>query len=201
MIYLYSKYEHYLKFLNENKSDRIYKGVKLVTIDNKYSSLFNIKINEEIFEKPIECEYDVSDIGNNRIKIRFKSKKEVDYRIDISKITEGGQLINHIGFTIDNPKFDEFPTNQQEQDEFDMDYEALTDKNEVYDVLGRIRYILLHLIKNKIINNHFCVGGTVFLKKNKLYEFFLKFLVGGDGFEKKQTEVYPKVGWGLYFTI
>ena len=201
MIYLYSKYEHYLKFLSENKSDRIHKGVKLITIDNKYSSLCNIKINEEIFENPIECEYDISDIGNDRIKVRFKSKREVDYRIDISKIAEDGQLINHIGFTIDNFKFDKLPTNQMEQDEFDMEYEALTDKNEVYDVLGRIRYILLHMIKNKIINNHFCVGGTVFLKKNKLYEFFLKVIVGDDGFKKKQTDVYPKIGWGLYFTI
>jgi hypothetical protein len=57
------------------------------------------------------------------------------------------------------------------------------------------------MVNDKVIENSFCVGGTLFLKKNYLYKYFLKMIVGEDGFKKRDTVVYPKVGWGLYFKI
>lgn len=205
MIYLQSKYEHYLKFVNENKTDRLYKGIKITTTDNKISNLLklstNVKINEEIFENSIECEYSISKSENNHIKVTFNSKSETKYRIDIYKIIEGGEIINHIGFSVDSERLDNKPTNQVEQNEHDIEYERLTNKYEIYDILGRIRFILIDMVINKIITNQFCIGGTSLLKKNSLYEFFLKVVVGKDGYEKRKTNCYPKIEWGLYFKI
>jgi hypothetical protein len=82
-----------------------------------------------------------------------------------------------------------------------MRYEEPTNNYEVYDLLGRIRFILNSMVNDKVIENSFCVGGTLFLKKNYLYKYFLKMIVGEDGFKKRDTVVYPKVGWGLYFKI
>ena len=56
------------------------------------------------------------------------------------------------------------------------------------------------MLNKGIINNKFCVGGTKLLSKNNICEYFLKVLVGDDGFVKKQTNVY-ETGWALYFKI
>lgn len=203
MIYLYTKYNHYRKFINENKTDKLFKGLKILTQSNKFSSLLqasNLIINEEIFDNPIKCDYNIK-TTNNHTKIVFSSKNDNEYRLDIYRIIENNELINHISFTINDDKFDKIPTTQQEQDDLDIEYERLTNKNEIYDVLGRIRYILIDIVSQEIINNDFCIGGTEFFKKNSLYEYFLKIVVGENGFEKKQTKIYPKIGWGLYFKI
>ena len=42
---------------------------------------------------------------------------------------------------------------------------------------------------------------TEIIEKNNIYEYLLKVIVGDDGFKKMKTEVYDKVGWGLYFSI
>lgn len=201
MNYLYTQYKHYTKYINENGTDRVYKDLKILSSSNKFSSLFNLKVNEEIFEKPIECEYEINYINKNQIKIIFKSKNDIEYRLDIFKIIEDGILYNHISYTKNDDVFDNSTENQQEQDEMDMKYEEPTNNYEVYDLLGRIRFILNSMVNDKIIENSFCVGGTLFLKKNNMYKYFLKMIVGEDGFEKRDTTVYSKVGWGLYFKI
>lgn len=201
MNYLYTQYKHYTKYINENGTDRVYKGLKIQSTSSKFSSLSNFKFNEEIFEKPVECEYKTNYINKNQIKITFKSKNDIEYRLDIFKIVENGVLYNHISYTKNDDIFDKSPENQQEQDEMDMKYEEPTNNYEVYDLLGRIRFILNSMVNDKIIENSFCVGGTLFLKKNNMYKYFLKIIVGEDGFEKRDTDVYPKVGWGLYFKI
>jgi hypothetical protein len=201
MNYLYTQYKHYVKYITENGTNRVHKGIKILASSNKFSSLSNFKFNEEIFEKPIECVYEIDNININQIKITFKSKSNVEYRLDIFKIIEDGILYNHISYTKNDDIFDKNPENQQEQDEMDMKYEEPTNNYEVYDLLGRVRFILNSMVDDKVIENSFCVGGTLFLKKNNLYKYFLKIVVGEDGFEKRDTGVYPKVGWGLYFKI
>ena len=56
----------------------------------------------------------------------------------------------------------------------------------------------LKVILNSLVGD-FCIGG-IFYKKNNLYEYFLKFVVGENGFEKRKTNKYP-TEWGLYFNI
>lgn len=202
MIYIYSKYEHYLKYLSENNTDRLYKGLKLTTSSNNKTNLFNNnRLNEEIFNNSIQCDYEIANLKNNHIKVIFKSKNDNEYRIDIFKILENNKIINHIGFTLNNDIFDITPTTPEEQEIFDIEYEKMTNISEIYDILGRIRYILENMVNDKIIDSSFCIGGTKFIKKNKLYEYMLKFIVGDDGFEKRESDTYPKIGWGLYFDI
>ena len=202
MIYIYSKYEHYLKYLLKNNTDRLHKGLKLTTSSNNKTSLFNNnRLNEEIFNNSIQCDYEIVNLKNNHIKVIFKSKNDNEYRIDIFKILENSKIINHIGFTLNNDIFDITPTTPEEQEIFDIEYEKMTNISEIYDILGRIRYILENMVNDKIIDSSFCIGGTKFIKKNKLYEYMLKFIVGDDGFEKRESDIYPKIGWGLYFDI
>jgi hypothetical protein len=68
------------------------------------------------------------------------------------------------------------------------------------ELLNRLHFILKDLVSKNIINNNFCIGGTELIENN-IYEFFLKVIVGDGGFEKINTNVYSKVGWGLYFSI
>ena len=68
--------------------------------------------------------------------------------------------------------------------------------------MNRIHFILKDIIdKNYINNNLFCIGGTEIESKNNIYEYSLKVIVGNNGFDKLKTSVYPKTGWGLYFSI
>ena len=200
MDYLYTQYKHYLKYVSENGTDRVHKGLKIFSNTNKFSNFINL-INEEIFERPVNCDYEIKYINDKQLKITFKSKNNVEYRLDIFKIFEDNILYNHISFTINHSFFDNNPKSQKEQDELDMKYEEPTNNYEVYDLLGRIRFILLSMVNSKVIENSFCVGGTLFLKKNNMYKYFLKLVVGENGFEKRDTNVYPKIGWGLYFKI
>ena len=63
-----------------------------------------------------------------------------------------------------------------------------------------MNFILRDLVKNGI-SNLFCIGGNEIFQKNNIYEYFLKVVVGEDGFKKLNTDVYPDSGWGLYFKI
>lgn len=197
MKYLKVKYKHYIRYVSENKTDRLDKGLKIFSHSGKVKKLFNI--NEEIFEEPIKCDFNYK-INNEKIKVTFFSKNKKEYRLDIFKIEEFGETYNHIAFTLNNDIFDKRPESKEEQDLFELEYEKPTNLNEVYDVLGRIRYVLRSLVEDKVITNNFCIGGSIFYKKNNLYEYFLKFVVGESGFEKRKTNKYT-TGWGLYFNI
>ena len=143
MNYLYTQYKHYTKYINENGTDRVYKGLKIQSTSSKFSSLSNFKFNEEIFEKPVECEYKTNYINKNQIKITFKSKNDIEYRLDIFKIVENGVLYNHISYTKNDDIFDKSPENQQEQDEMDMKYEEPT-------IIFRKYLYILFFFKNRV---------------------------------------------------
>lgn len=204
MKYLYSKSEHYIKFIESNKTNRIYKNLKIWTSGSK-GNLFNISfglnISEEIYEKPIDTDYSIIDMNDNFKKVIFKSKSNTEYRIDIHIINEFDKLINHISFTKNDDMYDIIPNNETDFKKYDIDYNKPTGKNEMIELLNRLHFILKDLVSKNIINNNFCIGGTELIEKNNIYEFFLKVIVGDGGFEKINTNVYPKVGWGLYFSI
>lgn len=203
MIYLQTKWKDFKYWIENKKSDRLDKNIKIYAVSKNISSLFkgeSYSVNE-IFDSETVCNYDKIELNKNHLKITFNSKSETEYRIDLFKIVEEGISVNHIGFTKNDDIFDTIPTNEKEQEEFDTKYELPTNKNEVYDVLSRIRFILIDLVKNKIVDNYFCIGGTGLNTKNKIYEFFLLKVVGEEGFEKKETKVYLKTGWGIYFKV
>jgi hypothetical protein len=183
MKYLYTKTEHYKKFIFENNTNRLSKGIKIIPESDKMS-IFKKSlncINEEIFQKPIITEYKIVKINDNFIKILFESNSKTDFILDINIIDEINGIVNHIAF-----------------EKYENDYNRLTG----IKIESRIHFILLDLLKNEVLlNNLFCIGGTEIIEKNNIYEYLLKVIVGDDGFKKIKTEIYDKVGWGLYFPI
>ena len=205
MKYLYTKTEHYKIFLSENKSNRLSKSIKILPESDKIN-LFKISIglniNEDIYEKPINTDYELVKINDNFIKILFSSKSNTGYRLDIHIISEKNSNVNHISFTQNDIKYDNIPNKQSEFDQYEIDYNRPTGKNEMIEIMNRIHYILSDLLlNNSLSNNLFCIGGSELIEKNNIYEYLLKVIVGKDGFKKINTNIYPKVGWGLYFSI
>ena len=200
MKYLYTKTEHYKKFIFDNNTNRLSNGVKIMPESNKMTLFKNslCYINEEeIFQKPIITEYEVFKINDKFIKILFTSNSKTDYRLDIHIINEINVLVNHIAFT----KYDTIPNNPNDFEKYEYDYNKPTGMNEMIEIINRIHFILIDLLKKGLIKNYFCIGGTEIIEKNNIYEYLLKIIVGDDGFKKLKTEVYDKVGWGLYFSI
>ena len=103
MKYLYTKTEHYKIFLSENKSNRLSKSIKILPESDKIN-LFKISIglniNEEIYEKPINTDYELVKINDNFIKILFSSKSNTGYRLDIHIISEKNCNVNNISFWV-----------------------------------------------------------------------------------------------------
>lgn len=204
MIYLYTKTEHYKKFVEDNKSNRLSKFIKVLPESDKmnlFKLSLNSAFNEEIYGSPIETKYNLVKVNNNFLKVLFTSKSNTNYRLDIHIINEENGIVNHISFTENDSKYDTIPDNQYGFDQYESDYNRLTGKNEMIEFMDRIHFILSDLLnKGNLSNNLFCIGGTE-LEKNNIYEYLLKVVVGDNGFKKIETNIYPKVGWGLYFSI
>ena len=205
MKYLYTKTEHYKLFVKENKNNRLSKDIKILPESDKMSLFkisFNSNLNEEIYDKPLETDYKLLKIKDNFIKVLFQSKSNINYRLDIHTIVEKNGIVNHISFTEDDIKYDIIPDKQSDFEQYEIDYNRLTGKNEMIELMNRIHYILSNLLSNDdLSNNSFCIGGTELIEKNNIYEYLLKVIVGDGGFKKINTDIYSKVGWGLYFSI
>ncbi len=205
MKYLYTKREHYLKFVAENKNNRLSKFLKIMPPGDKMN-LFRIAnenstfIKEEIFGTPYFTRYQLINLSPKSLKVLFKSNSDTLYRLDIKIIDEEIGTTNHIAFTEEDSKYDIYPTNQEDFEDFESSYNAPTGKHEMIELMNRMHYILEDLVKKGHITNSFCIGGTDLEEKNNIYEYFLKVVVGKDGFRKEETDIYPS-GWGLYFKI
>ena len=149
-------------------------------------------IKEEIFQEPLYTDYNIEEDGDNKLKISFSSKSDNKYRLDIFKIIEKDKYdgyINHISFSGYDKNINS-----------NGDYNKLLYKEEMIEIMNRIHYVLKDLLKNNIIDNSFCIGGTELLKKNKIYEYVLKVIVGESGFTKQKTNIYD-TKFGLYFSV
>jgi len=204
MKYLYTKSKHYKLFCEKNGTDRLSKGIKILP-DGDKMNLFklsqNLSINEEIFNSPIETSYEPIEINSNFTRVDFKTKSNTTYRLDIHKVVENDERINHISFTEKDLKFDSIPDNHIDFERYEDDYNKPTERYEMVEVMNRIHFILKDMLDKNKIENRFCIGGTEMVSKNKIYEYSLRIIVGNGGFEKIKTDVYPNVGWGLYFSI
>jgi hypothetical protein len=205
MKYIYTKTEHYKMFYEKNKTNRLSKFVKILPESEKMN-LFKItsgyKVNEEIFNKSIKTKYDIEELKESFFKIIFKTNSDIEYRLDIHVIDEVNGIVNHIAFTENDSKFDTIPDNSTDFDEYEKSYNKPTKYHEMIELMNRIHFILKDIIeKNYITNNLFCIGGTEIESKNNIYEYSLKVIVGENGFDKLKTNIYPNIGWGLYFSI
>jgi hypothetical protein len=186
MNYLYVKYKHYIDFVNEYKNDRLCKNLKI------YATTKNGIINE-IFNEPLYTNYKIEKNTLDYILISFETKSNYKYRLDIFKIIEldkYNNYINHIAFSDYNNDISD-----------ENKYEELLHRNEMYEIINKIHFVLKDLINNNILDNYFCIGGTKLMSKNNIYQYVLKILVGEEGFKKLDTEVYKDTKFGLYFKI
>ena len=186
MNYLYSKYDHYISFVEKKKTDRLCKNLKVMA-NSKHGKLI-----KEIFNNPIDTNYKIEKDKDNKILISFHTNSLFMYRLDIFKIIEedkSDNFINHISFS-------DYDNNPNDEDK----YEDLLNRNEMREILNRIHYILLDLVDKQTITDMFCIGGAKLLAKNNIYKYVLKVIVGGGGFDKLETDKYD-TGFGLYFKI
>ena len=175
MNYLITRKEHF-------KNDRLSKRLKITTIGD-YDELFNVSTKNEILNTNLITNY----IKENDELYSFYSDSKTKYRLDIIlKNEEDKGIVNHIAFSL----YDNNETN----------YDKLTDKKEMIEILNRIKYIINDLVNNHNLYNYFCIGGTELETKNNIYEYSLYILLGENNYKKLKTNLYDS-GWGLYFEI
>ncbi len=175
MNYLITRKEHF-------KNERLSKNLKTITIGN-YDKLFNVSSLNEILDSDLITNY--KKINDNLYSFFTVSKQK--YRLDIILKNEKNiGLVNHIAFSL--------------YERTESNYDILTNKKEMIEVLNRIKFIINDLVTNFNIINYFCIGGTELESKNNIYEYVLFILLGEYGYEKKYTDLYDS-NWGLYFKI
>ena len=171
-------YKDYLEKFGTNKIDSKNEIYTFGSFPPKFYRERN-KINEEIFEGT-PCNYKIVERLVDKILIKFESKSDNDYRIDLLK--EPNVDIWHIGFSeIDNQLGDI------------EKYERLTDNRESIDVFSRLVWIL----KDLNMDVEYCIGSTGDDKKDRIYEYMMRFV---SKWEKKDTDDY-NLGWAIYFKI
>ena len=176
--YIKVKLLDYNRFLSENNHNRLDKWNR---IEPNISSLPNfIKVNEEILDG-IETIYDINSHNNSYI-VEFESKSGNKYRFDILK--DPNDEVYHLAFS------------ESKNDISSSNYESLTFKEEAIEVFSRLSWILRD-ISNKYNINYFCIGGTNDDRKNKIYEYMLRFV---SGWERRKSSQYD-LGWAIYFKL
>lgn len=187
VIHLYTTYKQYKDFYEKYNTQRLYKGLKIFSGESSKRNLFFNPINE-IFDSELETNYKIFKNKNNDLKIKFKTNSNTLYRLDLFlKEEKGKELSYHIAFSLCDSKIN--------------NYNDLTDKNEMIEILNRIKFIINDLKNENILKiNYFCIGATELLSKNSIYEYFLKIVLSDNSFDKLQTKLYNE-GWGLYFKI
>lgn len=162
MNYLYVSFKTFEEYYNKFKTDKLYKFYKIQTSKYIKEHPF-IKLNE-IFNKDYsDVEYEVYYSDNEITTIKFKTSNLNVYRLDLLKMKNYCKEID-----------DEFVYNISFTDWYrDVEkYEELTNKNEIYELLSKIGFILRDYNKDK--NQSYCIGLTLDDRKNNLYNYFLR---------------------------
>jgi len=176
MKYLITRKEHF-------KNERLSKYLKTTTIGN-FDELLNFNTLNEILNSNLITNYKILSNDNEELVLIFESKSKIKYQLNLFKRFEYGEIVNHIVFTLYGRE--------------EKDFESLSGKNEMIEILNRVKYILISMVNDMIINDNFCIGGSILESKNNIYEYALYIFVGEEGYEKLDTIYYP-TGWGLYF--
>lgn len=160
-------------YLDKVNGYRIYSPSK--SINDKHEL---IKLNE-IFEGT-ETDYSIKEDSSGYVLL-FKSDKLNEYRLDLIKDIDDVNLY-HIGFSLSSRNT--------------SNYDVLTDLRESTEVFSKIIYILKDF-DSKIGNPEYCIGATGNSKKDRIYQYMLKYI---EGWEKRNTTAY-NLGWGIFFKL
>jgi hypothetical protein len=176
------RFEDFISFQEKNGSYYLDKKNGYSIYSPSKSKILSLRfdsINEEIFEGT-ETIYSVSKDKNGYILL-FKTIQNNEYRIDLINDKDDKDLY-HIAFTLSN------------RDNYN--YENETRLDESNEVFSRVIYILKDF-DNKIGNPEYCIGATGNMKKDRIYEYMMKYI---KGWEKRNTDSYH-LGWGLFFRL
>ena len=156
-------YEQYKTF-NSYKLDKITRvstGSKLITKMNEiYQEKLKTNYTTEIRKSPT---YE----GDDYI-IRFKTNSNVDYRLDLLKHEDDKVNYENMYSVL----FSLEKNNHYSSSIYD--YEELTDKNEMIEILSRIGYIIQDWLNNTNKCITFVLGKSDIEKKNNIYKYFIK---------------------------
>jgi len=162
----------YINYINEHKTDRLDKFLKIYTFERFNSEKIILESFDRLYkntEFKIETkEFDkryTNYINNIGYQIKFNTDSDNKYRIDLIPIKNYNVDINSdfvwsISFTLDKYEVG------------DVRYEELTNLNEEKEVLIRIGDILNRLD----ISKNFVIGNTDMEKKLRLYKNILIFV-------------------------
>jgi hypothetical protein len=187
----------YNEFLKENKTNRLSKYEKIEGSDSgtvkylKIDEIFNREINELDFEKEDYQHSNYKDEKNTTYW--FKTKSDTKYRLDLVILKEDNSDLKDI--RLHNKKFISVSFSLAESDS--EDYDTVTNKNEIYDLMSRIRY-LIELNEFKIKNDYVFMFGKPADSKIKMYENFIKICFPDFILIKDYTSGFSNTNVGYY---
>lgn len=163
----------YSEFIKENNNDRLSKNEKIeqpgsgVPIYLKIDEIFNSKVVELDYKKEIYKHPKYK--GEENITYFFKSKSEVDYRLDLVILSE--ENINLKDVRLYNKKFISISFSLSDSNNFN--YDDVTNLNEIYDLMSKIKFLI---DKNEYMlgKDYVFMFGKPIDKKIKMYEYFIK---------------------------
>lgn len=174
MISKLKKYTYIISY-DQFKTFDSYKLDKITRISTGSKFLENTYIGKvnEIYQKELVTKYSVesrkSPIYNDDDYIfKFKTNSNIEYRIDLLKHEdEKVEYSNMYSVLFSLAKNDPYSSNID-------DYEQLTDKYQMIEILNRIRYIIEDWVEQTKLNLTFVIGKSDIEKKNNIYKYFIK---------------------------
>jgi hypothetical protein len=200
MIYYKTTISTYNDFIKENGTNRLSKNEKLEVPGCGVNKFLSIKKIDEIFDSKIdkleykEEEYKHPKYSNEKnITYFFKSKSNTEYRLDLVILIEEDSNLKDK--RLHNKKFISvsFSLANSSSD----NYDDVTNLDELYDVMSRIRY-LIELNEYKTKHNYIFMFGKPSDDKIKMYEYFIKICFPDYKLILDYTSGFPNTNIGYY---
>lgn len=197
MIYYKTSLFTYNEFIKENRYDKLSKTERLeqpssgVVSFLKIDEIFDSEINDldYVENKHNHPKYD----NESNITYLFKTKSGVEYRLDFVILKEDNQNLKDI--RLHNKKFISVSFSLSNSN--NQNYDNIANLNEVYDLMGRIKY-LISLNEYKLKYNYVFMFGKPSGRKIKMYEYFIKLCFSDYKLIVDFTSGFPNTNIGYY---
>lgn len=155
------------------KKYKLDKNIYISTLSKFSDNLPHIKKINEIFTSEISTLYQVEKIKSPYFNgydyfFFFKSSSNTEYRIDLLFMEDKEVSYNNI-YSVSFSLAENEPYSSSI-----IDYEKLTDKKEMIELLSRIKFIIKNWLNSINFNITFCIGKSDIENKNNIYEYMIK---------------------------